>query len=76
MPGIQKNLRQIDDLNFKKLRSRPLEAISKTELWFKVKAGPSFNPQVPAGNALGVHTQVCRGFETRTQHRDWAKRLF
>jgi hypothetical protein len=37
------------------------EAISKKGFWFKVKAGPSVNRR---------HTQVCRGIETRAQHRD------
>ncbi len=53
-----------------------LEAISKKGFWLKFKAGPNFNPQVPAGNALGVHTQVFRGVEARDQHRNWAKKLF
>ena len=53
-----------------------LEAISKKGFWLKFKAGPNFNPQVPAGNALGVHTQVFRGVEARDQHRNLAKKLF
>jgi hypothetical protein len=44
--------------------------------WFKFKADPNFNPQAPAGSALGVHTVVFRGFEARGQHRNWAKILF
>jgi len=40
------------------------------------KAVPSFNPQAPAGRALGMHTEVLRGVEARDQHRNWAKKRF
>jgi len=45
-----------------------LEAISKKGFWFKIKAGPSFNPQ--------VRLRRIEGLEARTQRRGWAKRLF
>jgi hypothetical protein len=34
-----------------------IEAISKIRLRFKIKADSRFEPQVPEGNALGVHGQ-------------------
>ena len=64
--------------------SEMYETISKIGFWFPAKsAGPSsnqgglnFNPEAPAGSALGVNTLVFRGVEMINRHRYWAKRQF
>mgnify|MGYP000169496806 CR=1 FL=1 len=38
-----------------------IEAFSKKGFLIKFRVDSNFNPQVPAGSALGVHTEVFRG---------------
>jgi len=59
------------------LRELFIEAITKNVFWFKVKAGTTYEPEVPAKPMpCVVNTPVFRGLKIRAQRRDWAKRLF